>query len=137
MENDLIINGKDAYKMWKVCMGSKFLDNLETPPPLKDYITSGSRTENGQRVIVSPRIDSRDVSLSFTVSGTDRNDFIRNRDGFLSVLQGGTVEIRVPSLNGNTYRLVYTGKNASYAMNRMRTFATITAKFIEPNPMNR
>ena len=55
MENDLIINGKDAYKTWKVCMGSKFLDNLETPPPLKDYITSGSRTENGQRVIVSPR----------------------------------------------------------------------------------
>lgn len=48
MENDLIINGKDAYKTWKVCMGSKFLDNLETPPPLKDYITSGSRTENGQ-----------------------------------------------------------------------------------------
>lgn len=63
MENDLIINGKDAYKTWKVCMGSKFLDNLETPPPLKDYITSGSRTENGQRVIVSPRIDSRDVSF--------------------------------------------------------------------------
>lgn len=137
MRGELIINGCDAYKEWGVSMGDKFLDNLVTPGQMKDFVESKSRLEDGSRMVVIPKVDSRDVTLTFTISGADKASFTANREAFLAVLCAGEVAIRVPDLDYATYHLVYTGKNASYAMNRMRTFATFTAKFTEPNPRNR
>lgn len=137
MKGELIINGYDAFLKWGVSMGDKFLDNLVAPGQMKDYVESKSRLEDGSRMIVIPKLDSRDVTLTFTISGADKATFTANREAFLAVLAGGEIDVQVPDLDNATYHLVYTGKNASYAMNRMRTFATFSAKFIEPNPTNR
>ena len=43
MKGELLINGKDAWTTWGVCMGEGFLDSIDAPVPMKDYIENGSR----------------------------------------------------------------------------------------------
>ena len=66
---DLLINGRDAYKTWGVRMGDKFLDVLGASLPMKEFIENKSRLEHGKRVIINnPKIDEREITLSFTRS---------------------------------------------------------------------
>ena len=51
MKGELLINGKDAWTTWGVCMGEGFLDSIDAPAPMKDYIENESRLEHGKRVI--------------------------------------------------------------------------------------
>lgn len=138
MTGELYINGKDAWFEWGVNMGEGFLDALDAFVPMKDYIENESRLEHGKRILVSaPRLASRDVTLHFTIKGNDENDYRGKRKAFEDELRKGWVEIEVPALGYDVYRLVYLGKSVSYAMNLTRNFCTVSAKFEEPNPTDR
>lgn len=138
MTGDLYINGKDAWTEWGVNMGDGFLDAVDGFAPLKEFIENESRAEHGKRVIVtSPKVASRDLTLHFTLKGETEADYRMKRNAFEAELLKGLVAVKVPVLGEQTYRLVYLGRNVSYGMNMARTFATISAKFEEPNPMDR
>ena len=138
MTGELYINGNDAWTEWGVNMGEGFIDAVDSFAPMKDYIENDSRLEHGKRILLSsPKVDSRELTLQFTIMGEDEADFRAKRKAFEAELQKGIVDINVPVLGEVTYHLVYLGKSVSYALNIARTFCAISAKFEEPNPMNR
>lgn len=138
MKGDLLINGKDAWETWGVNMGEDFLNVIDGFAPMKDFIENESRLEHGKRMIYAePRVASRDLTLSFTIKGENEGDFRAKRKAFEAELYNGGIEVSIPALGEDIYKLTYLGKSVSYAMNVARTFCTISAKFEEPNPMDR
>lgn len=138
MTGELYINGKDAWTEWGVNMGEGFLDAIDSFAPMKDYIENDSRLEHGKRVLVaSPKVAARDLTLHFTIKGNNESDFRVKRKAFETELQKGEVNVSVPVLGDDKYHLIYTGKSVSYGLSVSRSFCTISAKFEEPNPMNR
>ena len=138
MKGDLYINGKDAWDTWGVNMGEDFLNAIDAFAPMKEYIENDSRLEHGKRVLVlEPKVASRDLTLHFTIKGDSANDFRTKRKAFEEELRKGEVDVKVPVLGSEIYHLIYSGKSVGYAMNMARTFCTLSAKFEEPNPMNR
>lgn len=138
MREQLYINGKDAYTQYGVTMGENFISALDTPPALKDHIKNEVRGENGTQYVVTtmPKVASREVSLNFYIQADTQEAYMACKDDFLSELSKGIIEMYVPVL-AQTYRLLYTGRNVSYALSIDRTSAKLGAKFIEPNPVNR
>lgn len=136
--SDLLINGKDAFKTWGVRMGAGFLNSLGSSLPMKDYIENKSRLEHGKRVLaINPKIDDRSISLSFTLTGDNKEDFHTKKNSFFNELYKGQITVQVPANGREVYHLIYTGKNISYAQNKKNTFCKISCKFDEPNPANR
>lgn len=138
MNDQLYINGEDAYLTYGVTMGESFISNLDTPLALKEYIKNEMRNANGTQYVTSapPKVASREVTLNFYIQADTETEYRANRDAFLAVLMRGAVNLFVPVLN-ETYRLLYTGKNVTYGLDLSRSFAKIGAKFIEPDPTNR
>ena len=135
---DLIINGKDALKEWGVRMGSGFMDAIDVPCQMKDYIENESRLEHGKRVLTSnPKISSRNVTLPFTIQGKNEDDYKLKKKSFLNELYKGNVDIQIPTVSVDIYHLVYTGGSTSYGQNTRRDFCKFSVKFLEPNPSNR
>lgn len=137
---ELRINGSDTvYQTYGVRMGDGFIDALTEPLSLKDFIENESRLEHGKRIVVgtSPKYQSRELTLDFTVEGSDPADFLAKKNAFLALMYAGSVEIQVPRDSADTYRLVYLGKGAEYSMNPQRTFCHMVLKFVEPNPADR
>lgn len=139
MTGELFINGKDAWTEWGINMGKGFKDTLDSFVPLKDYITNESALEHGRQVLfeVLPKVNYREFTLQFMLLGTDADDFREKRKAFEAELQKGRVDLVVPSLGNEVYKLVYLGKNITYAMNRKGNFGTVAARFEEPNPTDR
>lgn len=138
MTGELIINGKDAYTEWGVRMGDGFLDALDGFLPLKALVENESRLEHGKHVDTgNAMVDSREVTLTFTIEGQDEAQFRTRRKAFQTELLKGKVEVQVPALGGEVYRLVYTGKSLTYALAHDRAFCKVASKFTEPNPMDR
>lgn len=138
MTGELFINGKDAWLEWGVNMGEGFLGAIDSFVPMKEMIENDSRLEHGKRVLVyNPKMASREMTLHFTVKGNSETDFRVKRRAFEQELQKVNVEVVVPALGEEVYRLIYLGKSVSYAMNVARTFCTISSKFEEPNPSDR
>ena len=138
MKNDLLINGKDAYTFWGVRMGEGFLDVLGASSPMKEFIENKSRLEHGKRVIINdPKIDEREITLSFTIEGNSQSDYQAKKKAFFEELYKGVVDIQVPANSNEIYHLIYLGKSVAYAQSLDRTFGKISAKFNEPNPANR
>ena len=138
MKGELFINGLDAWETWGVNMGKGFLDAIDSFAPMKGFIENDSRKQHGKRVLcVEPKVASRDLTLHFTIRGEDESDFRAKRKAFESQLYKGKLEVVVPALGSDIYKLTYSGKSISYAMNVTRTFCTFAAKFEEPNPMDR
>lgn len=138
MVGDLIINEKDAYTEWGINMGDGFLNALDAPAPMKEYIQNKSRLEHGKRVITSGvKTDSRELTLSFTITGSSQSDFQLKKKSFYEELYKGPLNIRIPKVNSDVYHLIYLGKSISYGMNLDREFCKVSAKFEEPNPTNR
>ena len=50
MEGDLLINNKDAWTTWGVNMGAGFLDIIDAPLQMKEYIENESRMEHGKHI---------------------------------------------------------------------------------------
>lgn len=138
MKGDLYINNIDAWEAWGVNMGDGFLDAIDGFAPMKEFIENESRLQHGKKVIyVEPKVASRELTLAFTIRGKNTADFRLKRKSFEQELCKGKVEITVPELGDDIFKLTYLGKSVSYAMNVTRTFCTISAKFEEPNPMDR
>ena len=133
--NELLINNKDAYALWGVRMGEGFLDVIGAAVPMKDFIENKSRLEHGKRVIISnPKVDEREITLSFTIEGNSQSDYQAKKKAFL---YKGVVDIKIPANSSEVYHLIYTGKSVTYAQSLDRTFGKISSKFSEPNPANR
>lgn len=138
MKGELIINGKDAWTQWGVNMGDGFIDTIDAPLPMKDYIENESRLEDGKRVLTSNvKKDSREITLSFTITGTSESDYRSKKKAFETELYNGALTISVPKISGDVYHLIYTGKNVSYGLSLDRCFGNFSAKFEEPNPSDR
>lgn len=135
---DLLINNKDTFATWGVRMGDGFLDIIGAAVPLKEFIENKSRLEHGKRVIINnPRVDEREITLSFTIEGSSQSDYQAKKKAFFEELYKGAVDIQVPDNSSEIYHLVYSGKSVTYAQSLDRTFGKVSAKFCEPNPVNR
>lgn len=135
---DLIINNRNAFTEWGVRVGDGFLDAIGAPAPMKDFIENKSRLEHGKRVIINnPKLDERDVTLTFTIQGNSQADYQSKKSAFQNELYKGALTIQIPSNGSEIYHLIYTGKSISYAQSLDRTFGKLTVKFNEPNPTNR
>lgn len=134
---DLIINGFDAYSQWGIRMGDGFLDAIFAPEPMKEFIENKSRLQHGKQVLYNnPKVDERDVTLVFTLEGSSPSDYLSKYSAFKTELQKGKVEIKVPVLGEQIYRLTYL-RSVSFGLNISRTFSKISIKFNEPNPTDR
>jgi hypothetical protein len=132
---DLIVNNKDAFTEWGVRMGDGFLDAIDAPLPLKEFIENKSRLEHGKWIMAAnPKLDERDLTLTFTIHGSSLVDYRAKKIAFQNELHKGVMNIQIPTISDEVYHLIYTGKSVSYGMNMARTFGKITAKFNEPNP---
>lgn len=135
MEGDLLINNKDAWTVWGVNMGDGFLDAIDTPLQMKEYIENESRMEHGKHIITdNAKVASRELTLQFTITGNSESDYRAKKKAFETELYKGTVNIKIPKLGDEIYHLVYTGKNVSYGLSVNRRFGKISVKFEEPNP---
>lgn len=138
MTGDLIINGKDAFSTWGVRMGDGFLDAIDGFNQMKDYIENESRLEHGKRIITdNARVDSREITLQFTIEGDSESDYRTKKKAFQTELEKGAVSIKVPVLGSEVYKLVYLGKSISYGLSFDRRFGKVSSKFEEPNPTDR
>lgn len=138
MTGDLIINGKDAFSTWGVRMGNGFLDAIDGFNQMKDYIENESRLEHGKRIITdNARVDSREITLQFTIEGDSESDYRTKKKAFQTELEKGAVSIKVPVLGSEVYKLVYLGKSVSYGLSFDRRFGKVSSKFEEPNPADR
>lgn len=138
MKGDLIVNRKDAFTTWGIRMGEGFLDALGSSVPMKEFIVNKSRLEHGKRVITTtPKIDERELTLSFTIEGVTASDYQEKKKAFFEELYKGIIDIQVPLVSTEIYHLIYLGKNITYAQSLDRTFGKVSAKFSEPNPDNR
>lgn len=138
MTGDLFINGKDALETWGVRMGDSFLDSIDGFNEMKDYIENESRLEHGKRVITdNAKVDSREITLQFTIEGSSESDYRSKKKAFQTELEKGAVNIKVPVLGNEVYKLIYLGKSVSYGLSLDRCFGKVSSKFEEPNPMDR
>lgn len=138
MTGDLFINGKDALETWGARMGDSFLDAIDGFNEMKDYIENESRLEHGKRVITdNAKVDSREITLQFTIEGSSESDYRSKKKAFQTEMEKGAVNIKVPVLGNEVYKLVYLGKSVSYGLSLDRCFGKISSKFEEPNPMDR
>ena len=132
---DLLINEKEAFATWGVRMGDGFLDALGASAPMKDFIENKSRLEHGKRVIINdPKVDEREITLSFTIEGSSQSDYQSKKKAFFDELYKGKVDIQVPANSSEIYHLIYLGKSITYAQSLDRTFGKCSMKFCEPNP---
>ena len=136
--DELLINGENAYTTWGVRMGEGFLDVIGASAPMKDFSENKSRLEHGKRVIINnPKVDEREITLSFTIEGNSQSDYQSKKKAFFDELYKGKIDIQIPANSSEVYHLIYTGKSVTYAQGLDRTFGKISAKFNEPNPANR
>lgn len=135
MTGDLLINGKDAFSTWGVRMGDGFLDAIDGFNEMKDYIENESRLEHGKRVITdNAKVDSREITLQFTIEGSSESDYRAKKKAFQTELEKGAVNIKVPVLGNEVYKMIYLGKSVSYGLSLDRCFGKVSSKFEEPNP---
>ena len=138
MTGDLLINGKDAFSTWGVRMGDGFLDAIDGFNEMKDYIENESRLEHGKRVITdNAKVDSREITLQFTIEGSSESDYRAKKKAFQTELEKGAVNIKIPALGDEIYKLIYLGKSISFGLSPDRCSAKVSSKFCEPNPMDR
>lgn len=131
----LVINNKDALTQWGVTMGDKFLSALFSSAPMKEYISNNSRLEHGRRYVTNnTKVDERDLTLQFRIKADTQVLYETNKNAFLSELETGNVDIKVPQRSSKVFHLIYTGNGITYSENIQGTFGLFSCKFKEPNP---
>lgn len=134
---NLLINTKDAFETWGVRMGEGFLNTLLTPPGLKDFTENQSKQMDGKEIIYNtPKIDSRDLTLTFTIEGDNEDDYWVKYISFVEELRKGEIVLNIPSISAvaiYNYKLTYKSAQ-SYAISGNRTFSKISVKFNQANP---
>lgn len=138
MTGDLFINNKDAWTTWGIRMGDGFLDAIDGFNEIKEYIENESRLEHGKRVITeNVKIASRQITLQFTIESNSESDYRSKKKAFQTELEKGAINIKVPALGSEVYKLIYLGKSISYGLSHDRCFGKVSSKFEEPNPTDR
>ena len=138
MTGDLFINNKDAWTTWGIRMGDGFLDAIDGFNEIKEYIENESRLEHGKRVITeNVKIASRQITLQFTIESNSESDYRSKKKAFQTELEKGAINIKVPALGSEVYKLIYLGKSISYGLSPDRCFGRVSSKFCEPNPTDR
>lgn len=116
-----------------VLMGEGFLNALHQPLERKDCVYNESRLENGKTLVsVSNRFKARSLVLNFVVFGDTEREYQRNKMNFLGLVEGGVIELSTSYDENEVHRLIYTGKNISYADNGISCLLTLG--FDEPKP---
>ncbi len=144
------IEGDDGYTLYDaeeefgVRMGDDFVAKLDTPAPMKEFITSSSRRIAGEKILpASVRIDKRDVTLPFYVHGNSPEELYMRKESFLNMLQAGVVNVFCPLIPADKeygvpiFKLWYTGKSTSYSLSLNRCNVKLSCKFEEPDPTDR
>lgn len=134
---DLYINGKDALEEFGVRMGDGFLDAIGAPLPMKENIENSSRLKHGKEVLILGKIDSRQLTLEFTLCGSSQADYREKKQKFLTTLYSGSLTISIPAESDEVFRLIYLGNSPSYGQSRNRCFCRMAVKFEEPDPTDR
>ena len=101
MERNAFINGKNIWSTWGAELMDGALEAILTPPPVKDYIENDSRLEHGIQITSSPEIckmDSRELSLPFFITGNSQSDYLDKYSSFVSELVKGKIALKIPAL---------------------------------------
>ena len=133
----LIINGKDAYKEYGIFMDETALSTLMTPAPNKEFISNKYRSKDGKSVIKhNPRLDERDITLSFNMTAKDSNTFMTNYAQFCEeVLAKGELVIHTRFQPNVWYRCIYL--SCTQFSQFIREMAKFSLKLNEPDPSDR
>jgi len=136
MTGDLLINGIDAYTMG-VNMGDGFIDAILAPAPVKDCVANSSKVKDGKTIDNSnPKLDSKSLSLTFSIEGNTVPQYLANLKAFYALLYGQSFNIKIPPLGNELYKLRYL-KPSTYNGNIGKTRSKVTLNFEEPNPNDR
>lgn len=135
MTGDLLINGVDMATKG-IDMGPGFIDALKTSLTFKEDIENESALQHGKRVVLSTKYEARDITLTFIVRGSSASVFATNDTYLNNLFLGRTLTVKVKG-DGNYYRLIYTGKNVSYAHSPTGVVCKRVAKFTEIDPSDR
>lgn len=134
MKGDLFINGIDAGDLG-IAMGSGFLESLKSPASLKEFVENDDPTKDGKEIMFgSPKIASRELTLSFVVCGDSAQEHIRKYNAFVRMLQRGKISISAPAIGTEIYHLKFAGTSGGYSMSKDLTTSKLAIKFEEPNP---
>ena len=147
----LKINGNVAYTTYGVMMSDGFLDALFAPAGLKDFLTFESRVLDGTKYMLTDsngnsmaKKKERDLTLKFRILADENQTLSAAQSqlqtryaAFMAVLNAGAVNIQVPTVSSDYFRLVYTGQSISFNYSPQRTSCEVGAKFVEPDPTNR
>lgn len=126
----LKINNKNAWDTWNVRMGDSFIDAIAMFPSLKPFIENKSRLENRKRVIVNnPKIDTKEITLTFDISGLSKDDFLSHKNSFMEELLKGKIQLEVPDLKISKVLCYKNG--VSYAESLTHTYCQVAIKFEE------
>ena len=96
MERNAFINGRNIWSTWGAELMDGALEAILTPPPVKDYIENDSRLEHGVQITSSPEIckmDSRELSLPFFITGNSQSDYLDKYSSFVSELVKGKIAL--------------------------------------------
>lgn len=135
MIGDLYINGVEMAAHG-ISMGPGFLDAIQNARTYKEDIENESALQHGKSVILSTYYEARDVTLTFVVRGSSTASYATNDAYLMGLFRGRTLTIKIKG-DSNYYRLIYTGKNVSYAHSPSGVVGRRVAKFTEINPNDR
>lgn len=135
MGKDLTINGVDAWSAYGVYMDDSSLGQLLCPPPLKDRVTSTSRTENGTRVVTNAPVfvAERDLTLQLGIYGKTESEFLSHVSAFTSLLT--TSQEIVIGAGGVTCHCIY--KSCNQFSSYQRGIGKFVLRLTEYNPAKR
>lgn len=122
-----------------VFMGDSFLEQLLTPPTLKEFAQNDARSKDGVQILTSsPKVASRSMTLTFVICGDTPDEMAKHKAELLALLNKIQIGVYVPEASASeTFWLTYTGQSVSFSMDLTRTVSKFAAKFTEADPTNR
>ncbi len=122
-----------------VHMGDSFIEQLLTPPTLKEFTQNDARSRDGVQILTSsPKVAARDLTLTFIITGDTPSEMAENKAALLSILGNIQIGVYVPEASETeTFWLTYTGRSVSFSIDLTRTVSKFAAKFTEADPTNR
>lgn len=130
------INNRDARQVWGIVFDSSSVSALMTPPAMKDYVENSSRLEDGKQVLIdNPKVESRDITLTFSLIAKNEDEFFERYNSFCAELQKGSINIEISTLIDVVFKCVY--KSCSQFTQYNNRLAKFSLKLEEPNPKDR
>lgn len=135
LKGDFLVNGKDAWDEYHVCLqqGSKI--NLMAPPAFKSIITNESRNADGKEYITKyAKADERQFTLSLACVAKDGESVYETLGAFTSVIASKD-EIVLGGSGIQNVTCYYKSMSGISEFNGEIAMFAVT--FVEPNPTNR